>query len=99
MCCHWPWYFATEIETTTKREIGTRSGVFLVTDINMYSGIIVKGHWNFELEKPLSEYSELGGEFYKNIEDIDESSAEHGRLTCGVSQRTFESSLRALSSS
>lgn len=44
--------------------------------------IIVKGLWNFELEKPLSEFSELGGVFCKNIEDIVESSAEHESLDC-----------------
>lgn len=55
------------------------------------------GLWNYKLKRPLSEYLELDGIFYRNMDDIVESCAEHGSLACDVSNRSFESSLNILS--
>lgn len=57
----------------------------------------MEGLWKYELKRPLSEYLELDGIFYKNMDDIVESCAEHGNLACGVSNRSFESTLNILS--
>jgi hypothetical protein len=52
--CLWPWCFITAIETLTKIEIGTRSGVLLWQPWQSVLGRIVEGLWNFELEKLLT---------------------------------------------